>query len=117
MEIFLIFAAFRCFAIVTDKDAVWCAAPSFSVLLLLIVAAEIFTEPLARAIAPGFSPEQFRELIFLLRIILPAQFFFYCGGLAMAVQQTHGVFLYAALAPLAYNSGIILCGVAFNSQK
>ena len=37
MEIFLIFAAFRCFAIVTDKDAVWCAAPSFSVLLLLIV--------------------------------------------------------------------------------
>ncbi len=84
-------------------------------LILMICLAEVFTEPLARAIAPGFSPEQFRELIFLLRIILPAQFFFYCGGLAMAVQQTHGVFLYAALAPLAYNSGIILCGLALNS--
>ncbi len=84
-------------------------------LLVLIVIAEIFTEPLAHAIAPGFTVEQTDALIFLLRIILPAQFFFYCGGLAMAVQQTHGKFIYAAMAPLAYNTGIIVCGIAFQN--
>lgn len=84
-------------------------------LILLILLAEIFTMPLARAIAPGFTPEQFEVLVFLLRIILPAQFFFYCGGLAMAVQQTHGRFLFPALAPLIYNTGIIVCGLAFHS--
>jgi transglutaminase-like putative cysteine protease len=37
MQVILIFAVSRCLAIVSDKDAVWCAIPSFSVLLLLIV--------------------------------------------------------------------------------
>lgn len=37
MEVFLIFAVCRSLAIVSDKDAVLCAVPSFSVLLLLIV--------------------------------------------------------------------------------
>jgi putative peptidoglycan lipid II flippase len=82
-----------------------------SCMIVLIIAAEVFTEPLAQAIAPGFDLDQRRELVFLLRVILPAQFFFYSGGLAMAVQQAHGVFKYAALAPLIYNLGIILCGL------
>jgi putative peptidoglycan lipid II flippase len=86
-----------------------------SVLLVLVAVAEVFTEPLARWIAPGFSVEQTNELVFLLRIILPAQFFFYCGGLSMAVQQAHGQFKYAALAPLIYNGGIIVCGLALHS--
>lgn len=37
MQAFLIFGVCRCLAILTDKDAVLCAVPSFSVLLLLIV--------------------------------------------------------------------------------
>lgn len=37
MEVFLIFAVCRSLAILNDKDAVLCAVPSFSVLLLLIV--------------------------------------------------------------------------------
>lgn len=86
------------------------------ILVGFIVLAEIFTPVLAGWIAPGFSPEQMHELVFLLRIILPAQFFFYSGGLSIAVQQTHGRFLFAALAPIVYNSGIILCGVLFHSS-
>ncbi|HEX8552393.1 MAG TPA: transglutaminase domain-containing protein [Abditibacteriaceae bacterium] len=38
MQIFLLFAVCRCFAIISDKDAVLSTVPSFSVLLLLIVA-------------------------------------------------------------------------------
>jgi transglutaminase-like putative cysteine protease len=37
MEVFLVFAACRCLAIISDKDAVLCTVPSFSVMLLLIV--------------------------------------------------------------------------------
>jgi hypothetical protein len=37
MDMFLIFAVFRSLAIITDKDAVLSAVPSFSILLLLIV--------------------------------------------------------------------------------
>ncbi|MBY0369736.1 murein biosynthesis integral membrane protein MurJ [bacterium] len=86
------------------------------ILLVLILIAEIFTEPLARVIAPGFNAAQIEALVFLLRIILPAQFFFYLGGLAMAVQQTHGRFFLPALAPIVYNGGIIVCGVIFHQQ-
>jgi hypothetical protein len=37
MNLFLVFAVFRSLAIITDKDAVLSAVPSFSILLLLIV--------------------------------------------------------------------------------
>jgi peptidoglycan biosynthesis protein MviN/MurJ (putative lipid II flippase) len=40
-----------------------------SLLILLIVLAEIFALPLARAIAPGFAPDQVDLLAFLLRIV------------------------------------------------
>jgi hypothetical protein len=40
-----------------------------SLLILLIVLAEIFDLPLARAIAPGFAPDQVDLLAFLLRIV------------------------------------------------
>ena len=36
MQAFLLFAAFRSFALISDKDATLCTVPSFSVLLLLI---------------------------------------------------------------------------------
>ena len=45
------------------------------------------------------------------RIIIPAQFFFFSGGLFMAVQFAKERFLIPALAPMFYNLGIILGGV------
>lgn len=84
-----------------------------SVLLVLILGGEFFAFELGELIAPGYSLEQKQLLTTLLRIILPAQFFFYWGGLAMSVQQTHGKFLYSALSPIFYNLGIIVCGLAF----
>ena len=86
------------------------------VLLVLIVAGEIFADKLGGWVAPGYSLEQKILLAKLLRVILPAQFFFYWGGLAMSVQQTHGRFLFSALSPIVYNFGIILCGLIFYSS-
>lgn len=81
------------------------------VIVILIAMAEWMAPNLTAFIAPGFNAEQSKLLTQLLRIILPAQFFFYWGGLAIAVQQTHGKFLFSALAPIVYNLGIIVFGL------
>jgi len=86
------------------------------VMLVLILACQIWADKLAQLVAPGFSPNQLQSLTLLLRIIVPAQFFFFWGGLANGVQQTHGRFIYSAVAPLIYNTCIILFGVFLHSQ-
>ncbi len=80
-------------------------------LIILIVIAEIFAPYLAKLAAPGFYSYKHELLVFLIRIILPAQFFFYWGGLAIAVQQTYGKFFLPAIAPIIYNVMIIFLGV------
>lgn len=87
-----------------------------AVLLGMILLCEIFARPLAVAIAPGFSDPQLDTLALLLRVILPAQLFFYWGSLAISVQHTHGRFLIPAIAPIVYNSGIILLGVLLHQS-
>ena len=52
------------------------------------------------------------EVTRLTRMVLPAQVFFVLGGLFTAVQYAHGRFLIPALAPIIYNAGIILGGLA-----
>lgn len=84
------------------------------ILVGLVVLAEIFAEDVCLIIAPGFTPEKMDLLIDLVRIILPAQIFFFWGGLAISVQHTYGRFFLPALAPILYNLGIILFGVLFH---
>jgi putative peptidoglycan lipid II flippase len=81
-------------------------------LVALLLAAEIFAPYLAKAIAPGFKPTEMAQLIFLTRLMLPAQFCFYMGGILSAVQYAKGQFVVPSLAPLVYNALIIMCGVA-----
>jgi putative peptidoglycan lipid II flippase len=49
--------------------------------------------------------------VHLTRILLPAQLFFYVGGVVSAVLLSRRMFLIPALAPILYNAGIILGGV------
>jgi len=49
--------------------------------------------------------------IHLTRILLPAQIFFYVGGVVSAVLLSHRLFLFPALGPLIYNIAIIAGGV------
>lgn len=85
-------------------------------MLLLILVCQLFARDLARWVAPGFSETQLVTLTYLLRLILPAQFFFFWGGMANGVQQTHGKFIYSAIAPLIYNLCIVAFGVLLYPQ-
>ncbi len=53
----------------------------------------------------------FQEAVRLTRIVIPAQVFFFMGGILMAVQFAKEQFIIPALAPLIYNAGIIIGGV------
>ena len=79
--------------------------------LLLTGAGILAAEPLARLVAPGFSPEQWQRLAFFMRIILPAQVFFLCGACLTALLFLRRQFSVPALAPLVYNGCIIAGGL------
>ncbi len=79
-------------------------------LIAFVLAAELLAPQLVEIISPGFPAEQKDHVVFLTRLMLPAQICFYLGGLLTAVQYAHGRFLVPALAPLIYNLGIILGG-------
>ncbi len=85
-------------------------------LVALVALAEILTPELAALIAPGFGPAEKARLIFLTRLMLPAQICFYLGGILSAVQYAKGQFVVPSLAPLIYNTGVILGGI-FLSPK
>ena len=83
-----------------------------AVLVFFILIAEIFAPDLIRILAPGLKdPVVIDSAVTMTRIILPAQFFFFAGGLFMAVQFAKERFFIPALAPLVYNLGIMAGGV------
>jgi putative peptidoglycan lipid II flippase len=83
-----------------------------SLLLCFILITMIWAGPFVHAFAPGIKdPQTFALAVKMTRIIIPAQFFFFCGGLLMAIQFAHEKFFIPALAPLIYNLSIILCGI------
>jgi putative peptidoglycan lipid II flippase len=95
------------------------AHKTFSVVITVMTAvmlagtavAEIYTAPFVGWMFRGFSPEQIELTVHLTRILLPAQIFFYVGGVVSAVLLSHRLFLFPAFGPLLYNVLIILCGV------
>jgi putative peptidoglycan lipid II flippase len=85
------------------------------VMTAVMIFGTILTEFLApqfvRWMFHGFSPEQMALTVHLTRILLPAQIFFYVGGVVSAVLLSHRLFLFPALGPLLYNVFIIFGGV------
>src|SRR5215469_2867377 len=79
-----------------------------------IVLAAIFAPQLNRWMFGQFRPDELRLCVHICRILLPAQLFFYVGGVASAVLQTRRRFLIPAIGPLFYSGGIILGGVLFS---
>ena len=87
-----------------------------SVLIVGIGVAEIFTPQVESRMFHGFSAEQLRLCVFLTRILLPSQLFFYVGGIVSAVLLSRRLFLFPAFGPLIYNVAIILGGVVLGHR-
>src|SRR5260370_9722056 len=95
------------------------AEKTFSVVITVMSAAmivgtavaEIFTPQFVRWMFHGFSPAQVDLTVDLTRILLPAQIFFYVGGVVSAVLLSHRLFLFPAFGPLLYNLLIIAGGM------
>src|ERR1039457_6078595 len=82
-----------------------------AVMIVGTIVTEIFTPQFVRWMFHGFSPAQVELTVHLTRILLPAQIFFYVGGVVSAVLLSHRLFLFPAFGPLLYNVFIILGGV------
>ena len=81
------------------------------VMIVGTVVAEIFAPQFVRWFVHGFTPDKIDLCVRLTRILLPAQIFFYVGGVVSAVLLSHRLFLFPAFGPLLYNVFIILGGV------
>jgi putative peptidoglycan lipid II flippase len=79
-------------------------------LAMLVILTMVCSPQIVPLLALGRqNPEFLGTAVRMTRIILPAQLFFFAGGLLMAVQFAKEQFWIPALAPLIYNLGII-CG-------
>lgn len=95
------------------------ARKTFSIIITVMTAVmvvgtiltEIFAPQFVRWFVKGFSPQQIQLCVHLTRILLPAQIFFYVGGVVSAVLLSHRLFLLPAFGPLLYNLFIIVGGV------
>lgn len=87
-----------------------------ALLTLLVVAGEIYAPHLVNLISPGFSPAEKDRVIFLTRLMLPAQICFYQGSILSAVQYAKGQFVVPSLAPVVYNMGIIMGGLLLSHR-
>jgi putative peptidoglycan lipid II flippase len=81
-----------------------------------VVLAEIYTPQLLHLVVPKFDAEQMALCVHLTRILLPAQIFFYVGGVVSAVLLSRRLFLFPAFGPLLYNVFIILGGVVLGRR-
>jgi len=87
-----------------------------TVLIAGTIVAEIFTPQFAGWMFHGFTPQQMELCVHLTRILLPAQIFFYVGGVVSAVLLSNRLFLFPALGPLIYNVFVIAGGVIAGRQ-
>ena len=87
-----------------------------AVLGTAILLAEIFAPLYTHIAFRNFSPESAALCTHLTRIILPAQFFFFAGGVLGSRLLVRKIFLYQAFGPLVYNVGIIMGGVLLSRQ-
>lgn len=81
------------------------------VLVVAIVVVEWFAPELVSAYLVHLAPANRVLAVQLTRILLPAQLFFYLGGLVSATLFARHRFVAASLAPLIYNLGTIAGGV------
>ena len=82
-----------------------------SVFMVIVVClGEVFAPQLVNIISPGFTPAAKTQVIFLTRLMLPAQICFVLGSVLTSVQYAKSRFLIPSLSSVIYNLFIILGG-------
>src|SRR6202021_4014594 len=76
-----------------------------------IVLAEILAPLYVHYWLSGFDPQRAALCVKLTRILLPAQLFFFAGGVFGSVLLVRKQFSVQAAAPLVYNLGTIVGGI------
>ncbi len=82
----------------------------------LIAIAWCIPRELLPLFAPSAAPAVLDDAARMTRVLLPAQVCFVVGSVLMAAQFVRGRFLLPALAPLFYNGGTIVGGLAFGRE-
>ncbi|HEY5152506.1 MAG TPA: murein biosynthesis integral membrane protein MurJ [Candidatus Saccharimonadales bacterium] len=97
-----------------DRKGMWELSASLMNLLAIIMAVVaiimlLFAKFLIRHIvAPGLSPEQLNTAATIMRLLAFNPLLFTISGILTSVQQTMGRFFFYAVAPLFYNTSIII---------
>ena len=81
-----------------------------------IVLAALFAPFYVRIAFRHFDAQQIVLCTLLTRMLLPAQLFFFIGGVLGSRLLVRKIFLYQALTPLIYNLGIIFGGVFLHQR-
>src|SRR3989454_6566624 len=79
-------------------------------MILVVCLGEVFAPQLVNVISPGFTPAAKSQVIFLTRLMLPAQICFVLGSVLSSVQYAKSRFLIPSLSSVIYNLFIILGG-------
>ncbi len=110
---------FTSFMVKGDEDRGWkIYSIIISIMTIVLVTAVIILEfmmpQIVQSMFPGFTQEAIDRTILFTRIVLPAQIFFYNGGIIAAILMSKKRFFAPAMAPLIYNISIILFGLIFS---
>lgn len=80
----------------------------FICLLIFIIIAFLFAGFIVRLIAPGFTLEETKTVVYFSRILLVSQLpFLVLGNILSGMAQANKIFIITAIAPILYNLGII----------
>lgn len=103
-----------------DRKGAWDLSSSLLNLLALTMAVVgvllfVFAEQLIHyVVAPNMSAEQLNNAVLIMRLVAFNPLLFTITGILTATQQTMGRFFYYAIAPLFYNTSIILSAIVFS---
>jgi putative peptidoglycan lipid II flippase len=105
-----------------DRKGIWELTAWLMNLMAIVMAVVgviilVFAKPLIQhVVAPGLSPAQLNTAASIMRLLAFNPFLFTISGILTSVQQTMGRFFFFAIAPLFYNTTIILSIFIFKNN-